>query len=233
MMRQALITGGAGGIGSGVARAMLAQGYAVTVTGLTEAEVQSVPVEAGLSVTRLDVTDDVSVAEAVARFDRLDALVNCAGIIMRAAEFGIEGFRKVIEINLTGTMRVCVAARPKLSGGGAIVNMSSMLATFGGPHAPAYSASKGGVDQLTKSLAAAWAGEGIRVNAVAPGWITTELTRGLVEDEARSAAILARTPMKRWGMPSDVGGAVAFLCSDAARFITGAILPVDGGYLTI
>jgi NAD(P)-dependent dehydrogenase (short-subunit alcohol dehydrogenase family) len=108
-----------------------------------------------------------------------------------------------------------------------------MLSFFGGPMVPAYTASKGGVAQLTKALAAAWAAEGIRVNAVAPGWIETELTRSLVEDEARSAGILSRTPMGRWGAPDDIGGAVAFLLSEGARFITGAVLPVDGGYSAV
>jgi NAD(P)-dependent dehydrogenase (short-subunit alcohol dehydrogenase family) len=108
-----------------------------------------------------------------------------------------------------------------------------MLTFHGSAYAPGYSASKGGVGQLTKSLAAAWAQDGIRVNAVAPGWIATELTRPLVEDAARSGPILSRTPMNRWGEPADVGGAVLFLLSDAARFVTGTILPVDGGYLAV
>jgi NAD(P)-dependent dehydrogenase (short-subunit alcohol dehydrogenase family) len=105
-----------------------------------------------------------------------------------------------------------------------------MLSFFGGPLVPAYAASKGGIVQLTKSLAIAWASNGIRVNAIAPGWIATELTRGITRDEARSAAILARTPMKRWGEPSDIGGSVVYLCSEAARFVTGTVLPIDGGY---
>ena len=105
-----------------------------------------------------------------------------------------------------------------------------MLSFFGGGHAPAYSSSKGGIVQLTRSLALAWAPEGIRVNAVAPGWISTEMTRPLQDDEARSKAILDRTPLKRWGTPEDVAGAAVFLCSPAAAFITGAVLPVDGGY---
>jgi NAD(P)-dependent dehydrogenase (short-subunit alcohol dehydrogenase family) len=108
-----------------------------------------------------------------------------------------------------------------------------MLSFFGGPSIPAYTASKGGVAQLTKALAVAWAPDGIRVNAIAPGWIATELTRGLVKDEGRSAAILRRTPMQRWGEPGDIGGVAVFLCSAAARFITGAILPVDGGYAAV
>jgi NAD(P)-dependent dehydrogenase (short-subunit alcohol dehydrogenase family) len=105
-----------------------------------------------------------------------------------------------------------------------------MLSYFGGPLTPAYAASKGAIVQLTKSLAVAWADEGIRVNAIAPGWIETDLTRGAREDAARSQAILARTPMKRWGIPADIGGVVAHLCSDEARFITGAVIPIDGGY---
>jgi NAD(P)-dependent dehydrogenase (short-subunit alcohol dehydrogenase family) len=175
------------------------------------------------------------VAAVVAPFDRLSALINCAGIIFRNyAEYDLDIFQKVIDVNLTGTMRMCVAARPKLAvAGGAIVNAASMLSFFGGPAIPAYTASKGGVAQLTKALAVAWAAEGIRVNAIAPGWIATELTRGLVEDEDRSAAIVNRTPMQRWGDPGDLGGAAVFLCSPAARFITGVILPVDGGYAAV
>jgi NAD(P)-dependent dehydrogenase (short-subunit alcohol dehydrogenase family) len=232
---KALITGGTTGIGFGIATAMLYAGYKVTVTGLTDEQVAAVPQRQGLSAVKLDVTSAQSVAAVVERFDRLSALINCAGIIFRNyAEYDLEIFQKVIDVNLTGTMRMCVAARPKLAAaGGAIVNTASMLSFFGGPAIPAYTASKGGVAQLTKALAVAWAGEGIRVNAIAPGWIATELTRGLVEDEGRSAAIVDRTPMQRWGEPGDLGGAAVFLCSAAARFITGVILPVDGGYSAV
>jgi NAD(P)-dependent dehydrogenase (short-subunit alcohol dehydrogenase family) len=232
---KALITGGTTGIGFGIATAMLDAGYEVTVTGLTDEQVNAVPRRQGLSAVKLDVTSAQSVAAVVAPFDRLSALINCAGIIFRNyAEYDLDIFQKVIDVNLTGTMRMCVAARPKLAvAGGAIVNAASMLSFFGGPAIPAYTASKGGVAQLTKALAVAWAAEGIRVNAIAPGWIATELTRGLVEDEDRSAAIVNRTPMQRWGDPGDLGGAAVFLCSPAARFITGVILPVDGGYAAV
>jgi NAD(P)-dependent dehydrogenase (short-subunit alcohol dehydrogenase family) len=231
-MKEALITGGVRGIGLGIAEAMLEAGYRVTVTGLTEADVAAVPARAGFDAVRLDVTDGAAVAALLSRFVRLDALVNCAGMIARGGqEFEIETFMKVVDVNLTGTMRMCVAARDKLAAtGGAIVNTASMLSFFGGPMVPAYTASKGGVAQLTKALAVAWAKDGIRVNAVAPGWIATELTRPLVEDEGRSAGILGRTPMGRWGEPVDIAGVVLFLCSDAARFVTGTIVPVDGGY---
>jgi NAD(P)-dependent dehydrogenase (short-subunit alcohol dehydrogenase family) len=230
--KQALITGGARGIGWGIAEALLAAGYAVTVTGLSDGEVAAVPARANLSALRLDVTDDASVAAAIAAQARLDVLVNCAGMILRdGLEFTIDGFRRVIDVNLTGTMRMCVAARPLLERqGGAIVNTASVWAYFGGPLTPAYTASKGGVVQLTKALAVAWAPK-LRVNAVAPGWIETELTGAARADAERSAAIVGRTPMGRWGRPEDIGGAVAFLCSDAARFITGTVMPIDGGYL--
>jgi NAD(P)-dependent dehydrogenase (short-subunit alcohol dehydrogenase family) len=232
---RALITGGAGGIGFGIALAMLDAGYDVTVTGATEAEVAAVPRRENLQARQLDVTDAQSVAASLAPFDTLAALVNCAGVIFRGgAEYDIATFQRVIDVNLTGTMRMCLAAREKLAAGqGAIVNTASMLSFFGGPLVPAYTASKGGVAQLTKALAVAWAPEGIRVNAIAPGWIATEFTRGLVEDEARSATILARTPMGRWGSPADIGGAVVYLCSEAARFVTGTILPIDGGYAAV
>ena len=116
---------------------------------------------------------------------------------------------------------------------GCVINIASMLTFFGSPRAPAYSASKGGIGQLTKSLAAAWAKESIRVNAVAPGWIVTPLTEALRQDQEKSRPILMRTPMDRWGTPEEVAGATVFLASPAARFITGAILPVDGGYAAV
>lgn len=231
--KTALITGGARGIGFGIAEALLQSGYQVYVTGLTGDEVAAVPRRANLVAMVLDVTHDASVSAAIAACPRIDALINCAGMILRGgAEYEIASFQKVMDVNLTGTMRMCLAAREKLaeSGHGVIINTASMLSYFGGPLTPAYAASKGAIVQLTKSLAVAWADEGIRVNAIAPGWIETDLTRGAREDAARSQAILARTPMKRWGIPADIGGVVAHLCSDEARFITGAVIPIDGGY---
>ena len=231
-MKQALITGGARGIGFGIAEAMLAAGYDVTVTGVTAEEVAAVPRRDNFRAVTLDVTSDAQVAACVGEQERLDALINCAGIVLRdGQEFTVEGFQRVIDVNLTGTMRMCVAARPLLEKqGGAIVNTASVWSFFGGGLVPAYTASKGGVAQLTKALAVAWA-PGIRVNAIAPGWIETELTKGARADPARSDAIVARTPFGRWGRPDDIGGAAVFLCSPAAGFITGAVLPVDGGYL--
>jgi len=137
----------------------------------------------------------------------------------------------VVDVNLNGTMRVCAAARELLAGScGCIINIASMLAFFGSAYAPAYSASKGGIAQLTKSLSFAWAPQGIRVNAIAPGWIETALTAPLTSDPAKRDAITARTPLGRWGQPADIAGAAVFLASPAAAFITGVILPVDGGY---
>ena len=131
-------------------------------------------------------------------------------------------------------MRMCVACHPLLKASkGAIVNTASMLSYFGGPLVPAYTASKGGVAQLTKSLAVHWASDNVRVNAVAPGWIATEMTQGLRDAPEREAAILGRTPQGRWGQPSDVGNAVVMLLSSDADFITGTILPVDGGYSAV
>jgi|SRR5882757_218552 len=230
-MKQALITGGARGIGFGIAEAMLAAGYGVTITGLTADEVAAVPEHDNLNAVPLDVTSDGDVGACIARLSRLDALVNCAGMVLRdGKEFTIAGFQKVIDVNLTGTMRMCMAAKPLLDrSGGAIVNIASVWSFFGGPLVPAYTASKGGVVQLTKSLAVAWA-PAIRVNAIAPGWIETDLTKAAQADKARSDAIVSRTPFGRWGQPGDIGGAAVFLCSEAAGFITGTVLPVDGGY---
>ena len=231
-MKHVLITGGARGIGFGIAQAMLTAGYGVTVTGLTAEEIASIPNHENLRAVTLDVTRDADVAACIGQLSRLDALVNCAGIILRdGKEFTVEGFQQVIDVNLTGTMRMCVAARPLLEKqGGTIINTASVWSFFGGGLTPAYTASKGGVAQLTKALAVAWAPV-IRVNAIAPGWIETELTKPAQADPARSDAIIARTPIGRWGKPEDIGGAVVFLCSQAASFITGTVLPVDGGYM--
>ena len=185
-----------------------------------------------ISFQELDVRDGSAVQACIDEIDSLDVLVNCAGVIRRNAEHEPEVFADVIDINLNGSMRVCTAAREKLKQRkGCIINTASMLSFFGGGLVPGYSASKGGIAQLTKSLAIAYAPDGIRVNAVAPGWIATQLTQALQEDSQRSEAILSRTPLGRWGEPADVAGPVLFLASDAARFVTGVVLPVDGGYL--
>ena len=233
--RRVLVSGGTSGIGAAIARAFAAAGAEVSATGATEAEAQAAGARedmAGIACGALDVRDAAAVAERVAALGELDVVVNCAGIIRRGAELEPEAFEQVVDINLNGTMRVCAAARAGLAARrGCIVNTASMLSFFGGGLVPGYSASKGGVAQLTKSLAIAYAADGIRVNAVAPGWIATPLTQALQDDAARSAPILARTPLGRWGTPEDIAGPVLFLASPAARFVTGVVLPVDGGYL--
>ena len=234
--RSVLVSGGSSGIGAAIARAFAAQGCQVVATGVSEAEVAAArqqPGFAAIDLRVLDVRDGAVVTALVASLARLDVLVNCAGAIRRAgAEHDPEVFAEILDINLSGTMRLCAAARSKLAAQrGCIINTASMLSFFGGGLVPGYSASKGGVAQLTKSLAIAYAAEGIRVNAVAPGWIATPLTQPLHSDPARSDPIVARTPLGRWGTPEDVAGPVLFLASPAAQFVTGVILPVDGGYL--
>jgi NAD(P)-dependent dehydrogenase (short-subunit alcohol dehydrogenase family) len=231
--RQVLVAGGTSGIGAGIAAGFLQAGARVLVTGATTADIENAdPAVQAAERRQLDVRDDAAVRALVGSLERLDVLVNCAGVIRRGAELDPAVFAEVLDINLTGTMRTCAAARGKLAAsGGSIVNTASMLSFFGGGLVPGYSASKGGVAQLTKSLAIAYAPDRIRVNALAPGWIATRLTQALQDDAARSDPILARTPLGRWGKPEDIAGAALFLASPAASFITGTVLPVDGGYL--
>ena len=157
--------------------------------------------------------------------------MNCAGVIRRHEELDPDVFASVVDINLVGSMRVCASARPLLAETkGSIVNLASMLSFFGGGLVPGYAASKGGISQMTKSLAIAYAGDGIRVNAIAPGWIETALTSELQKDPDRGSAIVNRTALKRWGKPDDLVGGVMYLCSPVASFVTGTVLIIDGGY---
>jgi NAD(P)-dependent dehydrogenase (short-subunit alcohol dehydrogenase family) len=229
--RVVAVIGGTSGIGAGIAERFLDLGARVAVAGLG-ADATPSTVAGRAEVVELDVTRAGAIDDFLCSRPRLDVLVNAAGVIRRADEFDPAVFAQVIEVNLLGVMRACVAARPLLArSSGCIVNLASMLSFFGGPLVPAYTASKGAIMQLTKSLAVAWAAEGVRVNAVAPGWIRTGLTAGIRADEAAEQRILDRTPMRRWGEPADVAGAVAFLAGPDAAFITGVVLPVDGGYL--
>jgi NAD(P)-dependent dehydrogenase (short-subunit alcohol dehydrogenase family) len=229
----ALVTGGTGGIGGGIAIALADAGCQVAATGSTLEETQRFDSQGRTITPRiLDVTNPPQIAELIAEFSSLDILVNAAGILLRDnREHDPLDFARVVDVNLTGTMRMCAACHPLLANAkGAVLNMASMLSFFGSGFVPGYSASKGGIVQLTKSLAIAWAKDHIRVNALAPGWIETPLTQALRDNPQRSREILDRTPLGRWGRPEDLAGAAVFLCSPAAAFITGVTLPVDGGY---
>jgi len=233
-MKKVLVTGGTGGIGVGVAHCLAEVGCSVIAVSASQVELDAFKPQDSIELRLMDVTDQASVDAVFATMDRLDGLVNCAGILRRGDEYDIDVFQRVIDVNLVGTMRCCLAAHPLLANSkGSIVNMASMLSTFGGPLVPAYSASKGGVSQLTKALAGQWAESGIRVNAIAPGWIETEMTQGLRDNPERAEGIMARTPMKRWGKTSEVGALVRWLLSDEASFVTGSVYPVDGGYLAM
>lgn len=231
--RHVIVSGGTSGIGAAIAASFASEGAHVTVTGATEAEARAARAAMPqVTAAALDVRDGAAVVDFLQNLDRVDHLVNCAGVIRRTEELQPDTFAEVIDINLNGTMRMCAASRPFLARtGGTIVNTASMLSFFGGGLVPGYAASKGGVAQLTKSLAIAYAADGIRVNAIAPGWIATPLTQALQADPARSGPILARTPMARWGQPQDLVGGVAFLSSPMASFVTGTLLVIDGGYM--
>jgi NAD(P)-dependent dehydrogenase (short-subunit alcohol dehydrogenase family) len=225
--RIAAITGAAGGIGGALAAGFADAGWQVQAID----RIAPVSPPSGVSALSLDITDAAAVRAWGEGLRALDLLINAAGIIRRGDEFDPEVFAQVVDVNLNGAMRMCTAARPVLAAcRGSIVNIASMLSLFGGPLVPAYTAAKSGIAGLTRSLAVAWAPDGIRVNAIAPGWIETPMTQALRDDEARSRTILARTPMGRWGRPEDLLGPALFLAGESAGFVTGAMLAVDGGY---
>lgn len=230
---QVLVIGASrGGIGAAIARAFQAAGAEVAITGAEDAPA---PEDRDrFPYTRLDVTDTDAVRAFAAGIHHADVLVNCAAITVRGEEMDPAFFSHVVDVNLTGSFRCAEAFHDKLAErGGSVINVASMYARFGSPRNPAYGASKAAVEQLTKSLAIAWAGDGIRVNAVAPGFIVTDQSARARADPAFVAAVEARTPMARWGLPDDISGAVLFLASSAAAFMTGACLPIDGGYSVV
>jgi 2-dehydro-3-deoxy-D-gluconate 5-dehydrogenase len=243
----AIVTGGNGGIGLGMARGLARAGARVVVAARDKEKSSAAVRElhslsAGALAISVDVTDEKSVdalvSETVQRCDRLDILVNNAGINIRkpAHDLALEEWRQVLDTNLTSAFLCSRGAYPhmKRGGGGKIINIGSMLSIFGAAFAPAYGASKGGIVQLTKSLATAWARDNIQVNAVLPGWVDTDLTRRARQEIAGlNDRVLAGTPAGRWGGIDDFGGIAVFLSSAASDFLTGTAIPVDGGYSTL
>jgi 2-deoxy-D-gluconate 3-dehydrogenase len=242
--RVALVTGGNGGIGLGIAAGLAAAGAAVMITGRDAGKAEAALAElrklgARAEFAEADVADDAACRSLVPRvvdaFGRLDILVNNAGTAVRKPpeDISMDEWRTVIDVNLTSAFVLSQAAYlvMRAKGGGKIVNIGSMLSIFGLPHTAAYGASKGGVVQLTRSLAVAWAKDNIQVNAVLPGWIETALTRRAREQiDGLHERVLARTPAGRWGNPEDFAGTAVFLASSASDFVTGVALPVDGGF---
>lgn len=226
--RIAVVTGGGTGIGRAIAELFASDGLRVVCLGMDADE----DLPATLEFRSGDVTDVAAMRDATADLDAVAVLVNAAGIILHERkEFTPEGFRKVVDVNLNGSQSMISVLEERLiAARAAVVNVASMWSYFGSPSNPAYTASKAGVLGLTRAYAAAWAPRGVRVNAVAPGWIRTRLSSGALDNPERSAAIMARLPMQRWGTPGDVARVTRFLCSDDAAYVTGVILPVDGGF---
>lgn len=242
--KKAIVTGASQGLGNGMAEGLMEEGVEVAILDLNPKTSQIAEGYAakgmkchGLVANLGDEAQRQSAFnEAVKRLGgELDIIVNAAGIQKRhkSEEFPMEDWNAVLNVNLTAVFSLCqMAGRIMLKQGhGKIINIASMLSFFGGYTVPAYAASKGGVAQITKAFANEWAGRGININALAPGYMATEMNVALIHDENRNTEILARIPAKRWGTPRDVAGVACFLASPASDYLNGAIIPVDGGYL--
>ncbi|WP_180902763.1 SDR family NAD(P)-dependent oxidoreductase [Martelella soudanensis] len=226
-MKTAIITGGGTGIGLATGTRLLAEGYRVIAGGLDADD----DMTEGIEFIRTDVTSQADLAALMDRTDRIDALVNCAGIIRQSAEWEPEVFRQVMEINVTASLAAANLAKSRLEAtGGSVVNIASMWSFFGSAGSPAYASSKGAIVSLTRSLAVAWGKNGVRVNAVAPGWVDTRMGAGAKNDPERGPKITARIPLGRWAEPMEIANVIHFLVSDEASYVHGAVLPIDGGY---
>jgi 2-deoxy-D-gluconate 3-dehydrogenase len=242
--KAAIVTGGNGGIGFGIASALAGAGAHVMIVGRSAEKnaasvdaIRSLPGSAASLVA--DITDEAAckavMDAALARFGRLDILVNNAGISIRKTPqtYSLAEWHSVVDTNLTATFLCSQLAHPLMqqAGGGKIINIGSMMSIFGTPLSAPYAASKGGVVQLTRALATAWAADGIQVNAILPGYIDTALTeRAREQVPGLNARVIDRTPAARWGKPVDFAGIAVFLASAASDFVTGTAIPVDGGY---
>jgi 2-dehydro-3-deoxy-D-gluconate 5-dehydrogenase len=242
--RVAIVTGGNGGLGLGMARGLARAGAQIAIAARDERKGQAAVEELSALASRcrffpLQASSATScrdmVVRVIAEFGRCDILINNAGMSIRKApeQLAEHEWREVLDTNLGGALFCAQAAYPhmKAAGGGKIVNIGSMYSVFGAPMVAAYAASKGGLVQLTRSLACAWAPDKIQVNAILPGWLDTDLTRHARQQiDGLHDFVLSRTPAGRWGEPDDMAGAAVFLCSSASDFVTGATLAVDGGY---
>jgi len=223
-----LITGGAGGNGGAFARAFAEAGAQVLATDLRE---PAKPLEHGVSFEKLDACDGEAIDKLAERTKRMDVVIHCAGKLSRWEEYKIPVFQAVLDIHLVAAMRLANAFRPHLAATkGCIINIASMYTYFGAPHAPAYAAAKTAVMSLTKSLAIGFAADGIRVNAVAPGWIKTEISEDGRKNPEFYNKVIARLPEGDWSEPEELAGTALFLASQASRLINGVTIPVDGGY---
>jgi len=241
----AIVTGGNGGLGKGMARGLAAMGASIVIAARNQTKtaqaVKELKQEFGVRATgiTLDVLDLESVRQMATKtleaFGRIDILVNNAGMNIRKPpqDYKLEEWQLILRTNLDSALLCSQAVYPamKAGGGGKIINIGSMTSIFGGAKIAAYSASKGGVVQLTKCLAVAWAKDNIQVNAILPGWFDTELTRQARQElPGLEESVLARTPAGHWGKPDELAGTAAFLASRASDYLTGAAIPVDGGY---
>lgn len=235
--RRVLVVGGSSGIGNGIARAFLARGAEVDVWGTraTAADYASEPGSelSGLRYAQVDVADEAAVAGVARAFERLDVLVLSQGIVLyRRGEYAMQGFRRVLDVNLSSVMVCCTAFHPRLqASGGSVIVVSSTAAFHATRGNPAYAASKAGAVGLVRTLADAWAGDGIRVNGIAPGFVATKMTQVTTGDPKRLEAALRRIPAGRLGTPQDMAGAALFLASPLAAYVFGHTIPVDGGLL--
>lgn len=231
--RHVIVTGATSGIGYATAQAFIKADAQVVITGTRASAGEYKAIPAGATYRQLDLASNDSIARFTAAVDRVDVLINNAGATMPEATFA-EG----VQVNLLAVHEISTRLHDKLKaselpGGASVVNLASMMSYFGSPYFPAYGAAKAGILQLTRTFAAGWAKDGIRVNAVAPGSVPTGMTSRYADDPAIRELVNNKTPMGRWGEPEEIAESILYLCSSAASYVTGHTLVIDGGYSII